>query len=85
MSAQAAPRLRSLRSSSRTEACCTAQLAADVLSWRPVRTDYGWRCGSCRWTASTYKTRKNAEKSADKHAGEHRGIAVRWNTRLASR
>jgi hypothetical protein len=55
-----------------------------LLVWaNPFRDDYGWRCGNCRWTASTYKTRRNAEKSANKHAGEHPGIKVRWITRPA--
>jgi hypothetical protein len=53
-----------------------------LLVWaNPFRNDYGWRCGSCRWTASTYKTRRNAEKSANTHAEEHPGIKVRWITR----
>jgi hypothetical protein len=53
-----------------------------LLVWaNPYREDYGWRCGSCRWTASTYKTRKNAEKSAATHAEQHPGIKVRWITR----
>ena len=53
-----------------------------MLVWaNPFREDYGWRCGSCPWTAGLYKTRRNAEKSADKHAGEHPGIKVRWITR----
>lgn len=48
----------------------------------PYREDnYSWRCGSCPWTANNYKTRRGAEKSADKHAGEHPGIRVRWITR----
>lgn len=53
-----------------------------LLVWaNPYRTDYGWRCSACRWTASLYKTRRNAEKYADKHAEEHPGIRVRWITR----
>lgn len=48
----------------------------------PFRGDtYSWRCGDCPWTANNYKTRRNAEKSAAKHAGEHPGIKVRWLTR----
>lgn len=48
----------------------------------PYRDDnYSWRCGDCPWTANNYKTRKGAEKSADKHAEEHPGIRVRWITR----
>lgn len=48
----------------------------------PYRDDnYSWRCGDCKWTANNYKTRRNAEKSAAKHAGEHPGIRVRWITR----
>lgn len=48
----------------------------------PYRDDnYSWRCGSCRWTANNYKTRRGAEKSANEHAGEHPGIKVRWITR----
>lgn len=36
-----------------------------MLVWaNPFREDYGWRCGSCPWTAGLYKTRRNAEKSA---------------------
>lgn len=53
-----------------------------LLVWaNPYREDYGWRCGSCRWTAGLYKTRRNAEKSAARHAEEHPGIRVRWITR----
>jgi hypothetical protein len=48
----------------------------------PYRDDnYSWRCGSCRWTANNYKTRRGAEKSSNEHAGEHPGIKVRWITR----
>jgi hypothetical protein len=48
----------------------------------PYRDDnYSWRCGDCPWTANNYKTRRNAEKSASKHAQEHPGIRVRWITR----
>lgn len=48
----------------------------------PYRDDnYSWRCGSCPWTANNYKTRRNAEKSANEHAGEHPGVRVRWITR----
>lgn len=48
----------------------------------PFRGDtYSWRCGDCPWTANNYKTRRNAEKSAAKHAVEHPGIRVRWITR----
>jgi len=55
-----------------------------MLVWaNPFREDYGWRCGSCPWTAGLYKTRRGAEKSAAKHAGEHPGIKVRWLTRPA--
>jgi hypothetical protein len=50
----------------------------------PYREDnYSWRCGDCPWTANNYKTRRNAEKSANEHAGEHPGIKVRWLTRPA--
>lgn len=53
-----------------------------MLVWAsPFRTDYGWRCGNCRWTASTYKTDRNARRSAENHAEEHPGIRVRWITR----
>jgi hypothetical protein len=53
----------------------------------PFRGDtYSWRCGDCPWTANNYKTRRNAEKSAGKHAEEHPGIKVRWITKpVASR
>lgn len=48
----------------------------------PYRDDnYSWRCGTCPWTANNYKTRRNAEKSANEHAAEHPGIRVRWITR----
>lgn len=48
----------------------------------PYRDDnYSWRCGSCPWTANNYKTDRNARRSAEKHAGEHPGIKIRWITR----
>jgi hypothetical protein len=60
----------------------TIILGPAMLVWaNPFREDYGWRCGSCPWTAGLYKTRRNAEKSAATHAGEHPGIKVRWITR----
>jgi hypothetical protein len=32
--------------------------------------EYAWRCGDCRWTASHYRTERNAKRSARQHVAD---------------
>ncbi len=47
----------------------------------PFRADdYAARCGNCRTAFPGWPTPESVRRRAEKHAGEHPGIRVRWIT-----